>query len=87
MKTFLYDGKISVDKVELTNIVKVEKDSNNQITSIKGLIAPVLGTTKYVSVDLIVTTEAATLKGTRFDSSNPQFSEPVELIYKRASLK
>lgn len=80
---FTFDGKINVDKIELQNIVTVEKDHAGKVCAILGSILPRLGTTKYMVADLTVNFRAATLEGTVYDSADPNFIEKSKIEYRR----
>ncbi len=78
-----FDGKINIDTVnDWDKKIRVTFDSNG-FPTLHDLYLKNLGTTKYSIATLSYNHRRSMIKGTAYDSANPQFSEPVQIIYNR----
>ena len=78
-----FDGKINIDTVnEWDKRIRVTFDSDG-FPTLHDLYLRTLGTTKYSIATLSYSKNRSMVKGTTYDSANPNFSEPVQIIYNR----
>lgn len=78
----IFDGKIKVDTVnDWDKNINITFDDKGFPTA-HGLNLKTLGTSKYAIADLTFNETECTLKGIRYDYDDPNFSAPIEIIYK-----
>lgn len=80
----LFDGQVNIDTInDWDKSIRVTFDRKG-FPTLHNLNLKNLGTTLYTIAELKFNQEASTIRGIRYDSSNPNFSEKVEIIYRRA---
>ncbi len=72
-----FDGKVVITKESELQTVHV----NSKVITIKDLYMPRLGTTQYVTSDLIFNQELARVNGIALDRENPDYREVLKIDY------
>ncbi len=79
----VFNGVILINFKDMDN-QNLKIDFNHQhLPKVKNLTLKRVGTTRYVMADMTYRMNQATIIGTEYDTSNPSYSSPVSVTYKR----
>ena len=80
-ENLVFDGKLDIDKIESGNLVEVQKNADNRVSSISGIVMPKLGTTKYAQANVSISPQSIVIEGEMKDSADPGYSQHLRLEY------